>query len=292
MVFTVAHARVLVTGGASGMGRLYAQRAVQEQAESVTLWDIDPLALDATASAISGYGTVVHTRVVDVSQLDDVRSAASHELDEGRVPDVLINNAGIVRGKDYFWNTDSEHDTEPTMRINAIAPMHVTREFLPAMITDAPREKRILNVASAAGTLSNPRMSVYAASKWALVGWSDSVRLELERSGNRHVRITTFCPSYVSTGMFEGARGPLLTPVLLPDIAVARAWQAMLAGKPVRMTPWTVGLAGVLKGVLPRPAWDVLADRVFHVYSGMDEFVGRDKPKHESGAIVDDPSRS
>lgn len=275
MVFTVAHARVLITGGASGMGRLYAQRAVQEQAESVTLWDIDPLTLDATASALSGFGTVIHTRVVDVSRLSDVRSAATHEFDEGRVPDVLINNAGIVRGNDYFWNTDSERDTEPTMRINAIAPMHVTREFLPAMITDAPREKRILNVASAAGLLSNPRMSVYAASKWALIGWSDSVRLELERSGNSHVRITTFCPSYVATGMFDGARGPLLTPVLPPDIAVARAWQAMLAGKPTRSTPWTVGLAAVLKGVLPRPVWDVVADRVFHVYSSMDDFTGR-----------------
>ena len=257
------------------MGRLYAQRAVQEEAESVTLWDIDPLALDATASALSGYGTVIHTRVVDVSKLDDVRSAAGHELDEGRVPDVLINNAGIVRGNDYFWNTDSERDTEPTMRINAIAPMHVTREFLPAMITDAPREKRILNVASAAGTLSNPRMSVYAASKWALIGWSDSVRLELERSGNAHVRITTFCPSYVATGMFDGARGPLLTPVLLPDTAVARAWQAMLSGRPMRMTPWTVSLATILKGALPQRAWDVVADRVFHVYSSMDDFTGR-----------------
>lgn len=257
------------------MGRLYAQRAVQEQAESVTLWDIDPLMLDATASALSGHGTIIHTRVVDVSRLEDVRAAAAHELDEGRIPDVLINNAGIVRGNDYFWNTDSERDTEPTMRINAIAPMHITREFLPAMITDAPREKRILNVASAAGTLSNPRMSVYAASKWALIGWSDSVRLELERSGNSHVRVTTFCPSYVSTGMFEGVRGPLMTPILLPDIAVARAWQAMLAGKPQRITPWTVGLARALKGVLPPRAWDVVADRVFQVYSSMDEFTGR-----------------
>ena len=274
MAFTVAHAKVLITGGASGMGKLYAERAVREEAASVTLWDIDPLALDATAGALSGYGTVIHTRVVDVSLLSNVRDAARHELEAGRVPDVLINNAGIVRGNAYFWNTDSERDTEPTMRINAIAPMHVTREFLPAMIADRANQKRILNVASAAGTLSNPRMSVYAASKWALIGWSDSVRLELERSGNRHVKITTFCPSYVSTGMFEGARGPLMTPLLAPDVAVARAWQAMLAGKPFRLTPWTVSLARGLKGVLPTAIWDQVADRVFSVYSTMDEFTG------------------
>jgi all-trans-retinol dehydrogenase (NAD+) len=275
MAFSVAHAQVLITGGASGMGRLYAERAVREEARSVTLWDIDALALDATASALSGYGTLIHTRVVDVSRLEDVRDAARHELDGGRVPDVLINNAGIVRGNEYFWNTDSERDTEPTMRINAIAPMHVTREFLPAMIADRSRQKRILNVASAAGTLSNPRMSVYAASKWALIGWSDSVRLELKRSGNGHVMITTFCPSYVTTGMFEGARGPLMTPLLAPDIAVARAWQAMLSGKPFKMTPWTVQLARVLKGGLPTIVWDQVADRVFSVYSTMDDFTGK-----------------
>ncbi|MET4638957.1 SDR family NAD(P)-dependent oxidoreductase [Mycetocola sp. 2940] len=292
MVFTVANARVLVTGAASGMGRLYAQRAVAEQAASVTLWDIDALGLDATASALSGHGTVIHTRVVDVSDLGDVRSAANHEFDEGRVPDVLINNAGIVRGNEYFWNTDSEHDTEPTMRINAIAPMHITREFLPAMITDAPREKRILNVASAAGMLANPRMSVYAASKWALIGWSDSVRLELERSGNSHVKITTFCPSFVATGMFDGARGPLMTPVLHPDIAVARAWQAMLAGRPIRRTPWTVGLASALKGVLPQRAWDAVADRVFSVYSSMDEFTGRSSPAATPAAVPTEEPRA
>lgn len=195
MAFTVSNARVLITGGASGMGKLYAERAVAEQAASVTLWDINPLSLDHTASALSGRGTVVHTRVVDVSQLRDVRDAASEAIDEDRVPDVLINNAGIVRGNEYFWDTDSAADTEPTMRINAIAPMHVTREFLPYMIAEGNREKRILNIASAAGILSNPRMSVYAASKWAMIGWSDSLRLELVQAGLTHVKVTTFCPS-------------------------------------------------------------------------------------------------
>ena len=123
--------------------------------------------------------------------------------------------------------------------------------------------------------LANPRMSVYAASKWAMIGWSDSVRLELERTGNGHVRVTTFCPSYVSTGMFDGARGPLLTPILTPQTATDRAWQAMLAGRPVRATPWTVPLGRALRGVLPSRVWDVVADKGFRVYNTMDEFRGR-----------------
>ena len=82
--------------------------------------------------------------------------------------------------------------------INALAPMHITREFLPAMLA-AGRDCRIVNIASAAGLVSNPRMSVYSASKWAVVGWSDSLRLELRGTP---VRVTTVCPSYVTTGMF------------------------------------------------------------------------------------------
>lgn len=186
--------------------------------------------------------------------------------------DVLINNAGIVRGK-YFWEHDNGDDTRPTMQVNALAPMYVTREFLPGMIESA-REARIVNIASAAGTLSNPRMSVYAASKWAVIGWSDSVRLELQQQGFGHVKVTTVAPSYIDTGMFEGARGPLLTPVLTPEYVVDKVWKAMLAGRPMLMLPWSVGLARLLKGVLPTRAWDAVADKL-GVYHSMDLFTGR-----------------
>ena len=126
----------------------------------------------------------------------------------------------------YFWDHTPDRDIALTMDINALAPMYVTLEFLPDMMADAGRPRRILNVASAAGTVSNPRMSVYAASKWAVIGWSDSLRLELEQQGYGHLKVTTFCPSYISTGMFEGARGPLLTPLMTPEDAVDRAWRA------------------------------------------------------------------
>ena len=100
-------------------------------------------------------------------------------------------------------------------------------------------------------------------------------RLELERTGNGHVRVTTFCPSYISTGMFEGAKGPLLTPLMTPEVAVDRAWRAMLAGRAQRLTPWTVGLGKTVRGLLPLAAWDVVADKIFKVYGSMDDFRGR-----------------
>ena len=152
--------------------------------------------------------------------------------------------------------------------------MHVARAFLPAMIA-AGRQARILNVASASGQLSVPRMSVYTGSKWAVIGWSDSLRLELEREGHGHVRVTTLIPSYIKTGMFDGARAPLLTPLLEPEYVVDKAWAAMKAGRPRLMLPWSVGLSRMLSGLLPLRAWDWLAGRVFGVYSSMDAFTGR-----------------
>lgn len=275
-------ATVLITGAARGMGELYARRAAKEGAAAIALWDVDQDRAEALAAELgSGPATVrgrtapkVRAIVVDVSDREAVRAAVQRTRDELGDPDVLINNAGIVRGA-LFWEHDPEADIELTMRINTLAPMWIAREVLPAMIADASRPKRILNIASAAGTLANPRMSVYASSKWAMIGWSESLRLELVGEGHGHVAVTTFCPSYISTGMFEGARGPLLTPIMTPQKAVRAAWRGMLRGTPMVLRPWSVKLAMAFRGVLPTRAWDAVGGRVFRVYSSMDQFVGR-----------------
>ena len=123
---------------------------------------------------LSGGATEVTAYLVDVGNLDAVTASAAAVLDEvGRV-DVLVNNAGIVRGNQYFWESDSARDTQLTVAVNTLAPMYVARAFLPSMISGSG-ESRLLNLASAAGFTANPRMAVYAASKWAVIGWSDSV---------------------------------------------------------------------------------------------------------------------
>lgn len=264
---------VLITGAAMGMGRLYARHAVAERAAAVVLWDLDAATLETTRAELAAGGANVLAKVVDVSSADAVANAA-RELHEANVhPDIVINNAGVVRGKP-FWEHDPLADSEFIIRINVLGPMHVARAFLPAMIA-AGRQARILNVASASGQLSVPRMSVYTGSKWAVIGWSDSLRLELEREGHGHVRVTTLIPSYIKTGMFDGARAPLLTPLLEPEYVVDKAWAAMKAGRPRLMLPWSVGLSRMLSGLLPLRAWDWLAGRVFGVYSSMDAFTGR-----------------
>lgn len=239
---SLAGSIVLITGAAMGMGKMYAHLAVRDNAAHVVLWDINGQLLEEAADELRGRGS-------------------------------LINNAGIVRGK-YFWDHDQRSDIAATMAINTLALMHITREFLPAMI-EGGRTSRIVNVASAAGLLANPRMSIYSSSKWAVVGWSDSLRLELVQAGHHHIKVTTFCPSYINTGMFEGARGPLLTPLLEPAAVTERVWAAMKAGTPMLMMPWTVKLSTALRGILPIAVWDVVAGRMFGVYKSMDNFTGR-----------------
>ena len=276
MTFAVAGSRFLITGAAMGMGRLYAERAVTEGASVVVLWDVNKKALEQTArelAAIAPAGVAVDGMVVDLSKREAIEKAAARVIASHGGVDVLINNAGIVRGG-VFWEHENAAHTEATMMVNTVAPMVATHEFLPGMMASG-RQCRIVNIASAAGLIANPKMSVYAASKWALIGWGDSVRLELAREGHKNVKLTTVMPSYISTGMFDGARGPLMTPLMTPEYVVSRVWKAMRAGKPMLMLPWTVHLSKFLKGALPQRAFDVIADKVFHVYSSMDNFRGR-----------------
>jgi len=279
-VKSVEGKNVLITGAAMGMGRLFAERAIAENAAAVVLLDVDESALNDTLDELAELAsgtTEVSGYIVDVSDLDAVADTAAAVLDEVLRIDVLVNNAGVVRGNHYFWETDLERDAKFTIDVNTLAPMYVAHAFLPAMIA-APGDCRLLNLASAAGLTPNPRMAVYAASKWAVIGWSDSVRLELKQAGHDHVKVTTACPYYTNTGMFDGASSAPLLPILDPADVVDEAWTAMLAGRSFVVLPKTVMLGEMLKGVVPIDVRDFIADRIIGVYHTMDDFTGRAEP--------------
>ena len=267
----VAGKNVLVTGAAMGLGKLFATTAVNEGAANVVLWDINEGALKDTAAELEAAGGTVHTYVVDVSSGESIGKAAELVRKDVGTIEVLINNAGIVRGNGYFWENQTR-DVEQTMLINGVGPMLVAREFLPAMV-EADAECRVLNIASSAGLTPVPRLAVYCGSKWSAVGWSDSVRLELEQAGHKHVRVTTVCPTYINTGMFDGAKGIFLTPMLKQEEVVAGSWKAMLSGGPFVIVPWTSRLNKVLTGVLPVRARDIWLRRT-GVANSMAEFTG------------------
>src|SRR5919198_1398832 len=100
---TVEGKIVLVTGAAMGLGKLFAQTAVREKAAAVVLWDINEGALKDTAAELEAEGGTIHSYVVDVSSAESIIKAAEQVRMEVGDVQILVNNAGIVRGNGYFW---------------------------------------------------------------------------------------------------------------------------------------------------------------------------------------------
>lgn len=270
---SVAGKRVLITGAAMGLGKLFAMRAVQERAAEVVVWDVNEDALEQTVKELVGNGGTVSSYYVDVSNPEAIAEASAQVREEVGTIEVLINNAGIVRGNGYFWE-NSVADIEKVIAINSTAMMLLAREFLPGMVAH-DGECRLVTIASSAGLVSTPRLAVYCGSKWAATGWSDSVRLELEQAGHDHIKVTTVCPTYINTGMFDGAKGILFTPTLEQQDVVDESWSHMLKGEPFVVMPWTSRLNRALYGLLPIGVRDFYMEKA-GVYHSMDEFTGHE----------------
>jgi all-trans-retinol dehydrogenase (NAD+) len=262
-------AQVLITGGASGIGRLMAGECLRRGARRVILWDIDPEALETSVQQFVSEGYDVHGEVIDITRTEDVSSVAARMDQQFGPIDILINNAGIIIGKLFEEHTHGEIDR--TMQVNTLAMMHVTLAFLPAMIHAG--RGHFVNIASAAGMASNPRMSVYVASKWAVIGWSESMRLEMEaRSGDFHV--TTVTPFYISTGMFDGVRSPIV-PIVRPERAARRILDDVERNRIFSRMPWIVFAMPFFRGILPQRWFDVLIGKWFGIHDSMQGFRGR-----------------
>ncbi|CAA6816016.1 MAG: Short-chain dehydrogenase/reductase SDR [uncultured Aureispira sp.] len=261
---------VLITGGASGIGKLIARRCLELRAYKVILWDINEINLLKTKSEFAKLGYTVDIEVVDVASLEDIERAAKVAKDTYTTIDILFNNAGIVVGKPFAEH--SHRDITKTININTSALMHIAKEFLPDMIDQC--EGHIINLASASGLIANPNMSVYAASKWAVIGWSESVRLEMERE-ETGVHITTVMPSYISTGMFDGAKSPFMTPILTPEYIVDKIMEAVKNNEIILQEPFMVKSVPLLKGLLPQRMFDFVAGKIFGIHNTMDDFKGR-----------------
>jgi len=196
---TIKGANVLVTGGANGIGKLMGLKCLQEGAANLIIWDINEENLEKTQKEFNSKGYKnVSTYVVDVSNINDIEKSATEVLLEIGNIAILFNNAGIVAGKKKFWEYTAS-DIEKTIQINVSGVMHVTRVFMKDMIKQ--RKGHIINISSASALIGLPQGSVYASSKWAVLGWSESLRMELEQEGG-DLHVTTVCPSYIDTGMF------------------------------------------------------------------------------------------
>ncbi len=263
--------KILITGGVSGIGKIMGRKALERGASELIIWDINAEGLEQTQVEFSSIGGKVLAVKVDLSDLEQLLSAAAETRSISGVPDVIINNAGIVVGKLFHEHTHSQ--ISKSMRINADAMMHITLEYLPEMMQR--NSGAICNIASSAGLISNPKMSVYAASKWAAVGWSDTLRLEMEQLG-KNISVTTIMPFFISTGMFEGVKSRLL-PILEPEKVSERILSAIENRTKMLAMPLPYWFIRISQGLLPLPAFDWVMKNVFGIYDTMKEFKGRQK---------------
>ncbi|NEN25447.1 SDR family oxidoreductase [Cryomorpha ignava] len=260
---------VLITGGASGIGRIMCRLCLERNA-TVIIWDLNQTGIDETISAFSVKGKITGYQL-DVSIISQIKASAEKVKHDIGTVDILINNAGIIVGK--FFHEHSTEDILKTMEINAIAPMTITGEFLDDMI--AQDSGHICNIASSGGLISNPKMSVYAASKWSLIGWSDSVRLEMKQL-KKNVNVTTIMPYYINTGMFDGVKSKL--PILNPEAASLTIITAIENNKKMVTLPgYIYRITRLSQAILPINWFDWIADSVLGIYKTMEHFTGRKK---------------
>jgi all-trans-retinol dehydrogenase (NAD+) len=266
---TFRSAHVLITGAASGLGRLMALDAVRRKAR-VTLLDRDAKGLELVCEEIQKLGGDSEGFVVDLSDRSALQSICAEVLvSRGRV-DVLINNAGIVSGKTLLECSDEA--IERTFQVNTLALFWTVRAFLPGMLAEG--KGHIVTVASAAGLAGTSRLVDYASSKFAAVGFDESLRMELKRLGSP-IRTTVVCPFFIDTGMFEGVktRFAWLLPILKPDYVVRRIMKAIEGNRARLIMPRFVLTVPVVR-LLPPLLFDAVLG-FFGVNRSMDEFVGR-----------------
>src|SRR5690606_28133613 len=110
----LAGAVVLVTGAGRGMGAIYARRAAEGGARAVALWDVDEAAAERVAAGLARTGAEVEIFAVDLASLAEVQRGVREVRERFGGVDVLINNAGVVRGAP-FWEHDPQRDIEATM---------------------------------------------------------------------------------------------------------------------------------------------------------------------------------
>jgi len=244
---TLSNKLVLITGAGHGLG-LETARRFAESGAIVLISDRDPGRVSEAVQELAKDGLQAAGYVFDVTDAADVRLARERILRErGRIS-VLINNAGIVSGGEFEDIPLEKHLT--TIDVNTNGPVIVTHTFLDDLLSHD--EAALVNIASASALIALPNAASYAASKWAVLGFTDSLREELKLRGKRQLTVTSICPSYITTGMFHGVKAPLLVPLLTPEWLSERILRCVRKKKEQLLAPSLVALLPLAKATWPR----------------------------------------
>lgn len=189
---------VAVTGAGSGIGRALA-KCLAREGSHLALGDISQDALMETASQLSSFNIRATTHIVDVSEREQVHAFADEVVQLHGYVDAAINNAGVTLTQTI--EEASYEDIEWVMRINIWGVIYGTKAFLP-YLKKRP-QAHIVNVSSTLGLIGSPVQPAYCLSKFAVRGFTESLRLELAGTS---VRVSCVYPGGVRTNLINNSR--------------------------------------------------------------------------------------
>ncbi|KAH0567140.1 short-chain dehydrogenase/reductase family 16C member 6-like isoform X1 [Cotesia glomerata] len=201
----------LVTGGAGGLGRLIASKLASLGAH-VVIWDINKLGIKDIVDEIKSQGGKCTGYVCDISNREDIyRVAKTVQIEVGNIT-IIVNNAGYVCGKTFMNLPDDE--IEKTFKVNILSHYWINKSFMKEMMKE--NHGHIVTIASVAGLLGTYNCTDYSATKFAAIGYHESLFTELKVHGYHGINTTLVCPYFINTGMFPGVK-PRLLPMLEPE---------------------------------------------------------------------------
>lgn len=271
-VVSFTGATVLITGGATGIGRLMALGAADRGAKAVIIWNRNATRGQEVVDELKAAHPHIQAKhySVDVSDAESVHSNAQAVLAEFERVDILINNAGVVNGKPVLEL--SEEEIRRTVEVNTLSLFRTVREFLPGMLQRDYGS--IVTISSAAGLVGVAKQSDYNVSKFGAVGFTQSLRAEL-RKQRSNVHTLLYCPYYISTGMFDGVKTKFscLLPILKPQDCADQVLDAIAKGTQMKVNPPIVRLVQIMHA-FPVPIVDAALE-FFGIHKTMEDFTGR-----------------
>lgn len=271
--------KAVVTGGAMGIGLATTKRLLKAGCD-VTIWDLDEKAIDEAKNDLQPLGKVFLYQCDITDQARVFELAEQAKKDMGQV-DILINNAGFVMSGRFcdvplkIWEREED--------VNLRAILYTTYAFLPGMYER--NSGHIVNISSAAGILGVPDVAVYCATKWAVWGLTESLRLEAMVDKKSGVKYSSIHPGFLKHGMFEGGKFNALGNLLIPRvkdhdmIAEVIIEKALKKNRHVVKKPKIIHIACISRALLP----DIVLDLVMllmGVGKSMKNWTGRPGSKH------------
>ncbi|MAI80203.1 MAG: short-chain dehydrogenase [Deltaproteobacteria bacterium] len=193
----------VVTGGGSGIGAALSH-ACSQRGMRVAVVDVERDAAEKVAAEINESGGEAFSSVVDVRRLSEIERLAQEVDQNFGACHLLCNNAGVLVTRPIL--DLEEKDWDWSLSVNLLGPIHAVSAFLPRMLSSG-EEGHIVNMASMAGLVSMPHrgLGAYTTSKFALVGYSESLRAELA-SKDAPIGVSVVCPGAVATRIAQSER--------------------------------------------------------------------------------------